>query len=142
MLRKLKTGLFLSLLSLPAFSAKLTETQCLALNAYHEARNQGAHGMAAVIDVTLNRYESKKYGNTICKVVFQHAQFSWTLQEQRSQFDIQSYQSAYQLAFWMIRGHYRGMTKGALWYHTTEVNPYWNKGKRITLRYKKHVFYS
>ena len=55
---------------------------CLALNIYHEARDQSTAGQLAVAQVTVNRVESKHYPNTVCDVVYQKGKsicaFSWT----------------------------------------------------------------
>lgn len=51
---------------------------CLALNIYHEARGEPLDGRIAVAQVTMNRVESKRYPNTVCEVVYQKSQFSWT----------------------------------------------------------------
>jgi len=55
------------------------EIKCLADNIYFEARNESVKGQVAVASVTKNRVKSKHYPNTICKVVWEHRQFSWTL---------------------------------------------------------------
>ena len=44
---------------------------CLALNVYHEAKNQDIDGMYAVADVVMNRVEDHRYPNTVCGVVKQ-----------------------------------------------------------------------
>lgn len=51
---------------------------CLALNVYHEARGEPLDGQVAVAQVTMNRVASKRYPNTVCEVVYQKSQFSWT----------------------------------------------------------------
>ena len=38
---------------------------CLALNAYHEARNQDIRGMVAVSQVVMNRVESDLYPDNV-----------------------------------------------------------------------------
>ena len=48
-----------------------TETECLAMNIYHEARSERTAGMWAVGDVTINRVKHASYPNTICGVVTQ-----------------------------------------------------------------------
>ena len=62
------------------------EVQCLAKNIYFEARNQDEYGKFGVAQVTLNRVDSPRFPNSICKVVFQPSklpkkrhlcQFSW-----------------------------------------------------------------
>lgn len=57
-----------------------TEVVCLAKNMYFEAANQGADGQRAVGLVTLMRVLSGKYPKSVCGVVYQHLQFSWTLE--------------------------------------------------------------
>lgn len=54
------------------------ELKCLTDNVYHEARGEGTEGMLAVARVTVNRKDSKRYPKTVCKVVYQPHQFSWT----------------------------------------------------------------
>ena len=47
------------------------ETQCLAMNVYHESRNQGTAGQIAVAHVTINRVKDSRFPNTVCGVVYQ-----------------------------------------------------------------------
>ena len=61
--------LFIVLVS--CFKAQADEVNCLALNIYHEARNQPFMGKLAVGFVTLNRVKSDNFPNTICEVVKQ-----------------------------------------------------------------------
>ena len=44
---------------------------CLALNTYHEAKNQSLVGQIATAQVVMNRVEDKRFPNTICEVVKQ-----------------------------------------------------------------------
>ena len=50
---------------------------CLAKNIFHEAGIESDIGKYAVAQVTLNRVASRKYPNSVCKVVLQRYQFSW-----------------------------------------------------------------
>ena len=45
--------------------------ECLAMNMYHEARNQGTAGVLAVTAVVLNRVHDDRFPDTICEVVEQ-----------------------------------------------------------------------
>lgn len=54
------------------------EVECLAKNIYFESRGENRVGQMAVAWVTLNRTEHKNWPSTICKVVYQPHQFSWT----------------------------------------------------------------
>ena len=49
---------------------------CMALNVYHEGRNQTELGQVAIAQVTMERAQ-QQYKN-VCTVVFEPAQFSWT----------------------------------------------------------------
>lgn len=51
---------------------------CLQQNLYFEARNISDLSMEAIAWVTLNRVDSTRYPDTICDVVWQRKQFSWT----------------------------------------------------------------
>lgn len=57
--------------------AELTDTECLALAMYHEARGEGTQGMKAVAFVIYNRMKSGRFPNSICQVVLQKSQFSF-----------------------------------------------------------------
>ena len=54
---------------------------CMALNIYHEAKNQSMLGQIAVGQVVMNRVEDRRFPNTVCEVVKQRkrgvCQFSW-----------------------------------------------------------------
>lgn len=96
----MKSFLFLTLITTAAYSALLTTTPdatdsenngtayteteaerelfCLVQNIYHEARGEDVQHQAAVAHVTLNRVASAHFPNTVCGVVWQSKQFSWT----------------------------------------------------------------
>lgn len=54
------------------------ELKCLTDNVYHEARGEDAQGHYAVIFATLGRVLDERYPKSICGVVHQRMQFSWT----------------------------------------------------------------
>ena len=54
------------------------ELRCLTDNVYHEARGEGAQGQYAVMFATLGRVLDKRFPNSICGVLHQRMQFSWT----------------------------------------------------------------
>lgn len=59
-------------------TASLTETECLALAMYHEARGEGTVGMKAIAFVIHNRVKSNLYPTSYCSVILQRSQFSFT----------------------------------------------------------------
>ncbi|MCJ8322923.1 MAG: cell wall hydrolase [Rhizobiales bacterium] len=62
----------------PKDSRNIREFKCFVDNVYFEARNQTETGKFAVAFVTLNRVNSEDFPNSICEVVWQPGQFSWT----------------------------------------------------------------
>lgn len=54
------------------------EITCLAQAVYYEARGEPLEGKKAVAIVTLNRKNNPKFPSTICGVVYQKGQYSWT----------------------------------------------------------------
>lgn len=49
---------------------------CLKQAVYHEARGEPIEGKVLVATVVLNRYQSNRYPNSVCGVVYQPKQFS------------------------------------------------------------------
>lgn len=64
----------------PASGFVANEIDCLARNIYFEARGESNQEQVSVGFVTLNRLASIHYPNTVCEVVYQPSQFSWTLE--------------------------------------------------------------
>ena len=50
---------------------------CLALNVYHEAKNQSFIGQVAVAQVVMNRVKDERYPNNVCDVVKQGLTYKW-----------------------------------------------------------------
>jgi N-acetylmuramoyl-L-alanine amidase len=113
-------------------SADLSENDlfCMVQNVYHEARDQSLLGQAAVAHVTLNRVRSAAYPASVCGVVWQPGQFSWT-EDGRS--DRMTDLDA-------LRGKSKDPTGGALNYYAHhKVRPNWAKaGYRFILG--EHTF--
>ncbi len=57
------------------------ELKCLTDNLYHEARGESLQGRYAVIFATLARTLDSRYPKSICGVVHQPWQFSWTMDQ-------------------------------------------------------------
>ena len=129
-------------ISLKTTSIKQKELNCLALNIYHEARGESTDGQIAVGNVTMNRVNSKKYPNSICKVVYQPSQFSWTLfkQDKIEKHD-KSWIKAKKMARNIILKKERNLIGKALFYHADYVDPYWNKDMTQVAMIDQHIFY-
>ena len=183
-MKKLLCTLLLSLLSSKAYSyTNVTDiidsdTFCMAINMYHEARNQGELGMRAVGHVVLNRQLSTKFPrridgkivvttangtaadkrakSTICDIVYDakldyhdnpikhQCNFSWYCDGLSDSIgDRESWRMALRIADQLIstRDKHYDFTDGALYYHTTEVEPYWLSAFEQTIIVRDHIFY-
>jgi|TARA_R100000988_G_C3952510_1_gene141853 N-acetylmuramoyl-L-alanine amidase len=151
----MKYWVILFLLFLACFKAKADEVECLALNIYHEARNQPTAGKLAVAQVTLNRVKHDRFPNTICGVVYQgyylnnnpikhKCQFSWWCDGKSDKpKEIESWNYALMLARHMHEGFFDNIdvVKDATHYHAVYVKPYWTKEKKKVKVIADHIFY-
>ena len=129
------------------------EVRCLALNIYFEARGEAQLGRFAVAAVTMNRVKSYKFPKTVCKVVWQRRQFSWTHDGKSDRpTDKKAWREARALAK-MVYSKYFGIqeiskgawdiTQGALHYYSISIpQPYWAKESRDSKTIGKHMFVS
>ena len=130
---------------------------CLALNTYHEAKNQSMVGQIAVAEVVMNRVADSRYPNTICEVVKQgpkykgsdvpvrhKCQFSWYCDGKNDEprKDSKEWFKAKEYARIVLSGRIvLDVTEGASHYHATYVKPSWAKTKTRTTRIESHIFY-
>ena len=119
-----------------------TQQRCLAKNIYHESRGEPFWGKVAVAQVTLNRVRSAQYSNTVCGVVYQHAQFSWTLDRTKRIREDDAWQEANKIAHAVLSGRLKLPNFNALYYHTHKVKPRWRKTKQVVATIGNHIFYS
>ena len=124
------------------------QTTCLAEAVYFEARGENLAGQAAVAEVILNRVASKKFPNTVCKVINQGSsrkfkcQFSYMCDGKSEKiYDRNSYERIVKLSWIMIMGSARVLTNGATYYHTSGVSPVWAKSLKKTNVIGRHIFY-
>ena len=134
---------------------------CLALNTYHEAKNQSMIGQIATAQVVMNRVEDRRFPNTVCEVVKQgptrpswedpnkeypirhRCQFSWYCDGKS---DVpkneKAWRKAQDVAFLVLYDKIKlDVTEGATHYHATYVKPAWAKTKKRTTQIEKHIFY-
>lgn len=124
----------------------ISDLECLAQNIYFEARNQSEKGQRAVAWVTLNRVDHKDYPDTICKVVWQHKQFSWTHDgKSDNPKEKRAWNKAKLIARTVLSLYkYRinlDPSDGALYYHANYVKPLWNTHYNLIVEIDNHVFY-
>ena len=129
---------------------------CLALNIYHEARDQPYIGQVAVAQVVMNRVADDRYPDDVCDVVFQGPTYSWKPDfpiRNRCQFswycdgksDKTPDQTAWEQALMIAQGVHTGniddFVEGATHYHATYVLPEWAESKTPVVQIDQHVFY-
>ena len=129
---------------------------CLALNIYHEARDQPFIGQVAVAQVVMNRVYDDRYPDSVCDVVKQGPTYSWKPDfpvRHRCQFswycDGKSDKPYEELAWAkslivadnVLSGRILDITYGATHYHARYVRPYWSKKLLKTVAYGSHKFY-
>jgi N-acetylmuramoyl-L-alanine amidase len=138
------------------------EIDCLALNIYHEARNQSVAGQYAVALVTLNRTLDYRYADTVCGVIRQgkhvpswkdptvmvpvrhQCQFSWYCDGKSDEImNVPLYRQIHALAKKIYYGYHNSIdiTNGATHYHSVAVNPHWRGEVIKTTKIDDHIFY-
>lgn len=114
------------------------------MNIYHEARGESTQGKMAVAAVTMNRVESKRYPNTICEVVWQRKQFSWTNLKVKyhSPTNFKAWETTIELAKLFMYGAAWSGVGEATHYHAVSVSPNWMDAEQLVARYGNHLFYT
>ena len=136
--------------------------KCLALNMYHEARDQGTAGKLAVSAVVINRVSDSRFPNTICEVIKQgptrkswrdpsvsypiknRCQFSWYCDGISDEVkDEKTYQKILDFARLIMHNdiQFVDITDGATHYHADYVKPDWAATKARTTEIGDHIFY-
>lgn len=121
-----------------------SELNCLATNIYHESKGEDFKGKLAVAYTTLNRVRNDLFPKTICSVVWQDNQFSWTeidgLTVDKQNVNWVHSKLAAIVAFYGLE---EDPTYGALFFHANYIGrPSWTKNMRITLKHGGHTFYT
>lgn len=122
--------------------------RCLSEAIYFEARGESLAGQVAVGEVILNRVDSRRYPNSVCKVVKQGAsnlnacQFSYNCDGKAEKIaERAAFERAGKIARALLDGQPRKLTKGATHYHATYVKPRWAKKLVKTAEIDAHIFY-
>lgn len=118
------------------------ELRCLATAVYFEARGEPVQGQIAVAEVILNRVENPAYPDSVCAVVHQSCQFSFTcdgLPETIA--EPLAYQRAGKIAKALMDGAPRTLTRGATHFHNQTVRPSWSSRFPRTAVIGTHAFY-
>jgi spore germination cell wall hydrolase CwlJ-like protein len=128
--------------SAPALQVAQSQENCLALNIYYEAGIENDIGKLAIANVTINRLQTRRWGDNICAVVYADSQFSWTSAGKRPKPSGPSWEESRQAARHIIEGKRIESLESALYYHASYVKPYWKKSTAKIRQIGKHIFYS
>lgn len=122
-------------------AADARQVDCLARNIYHESRGEPFWGQVAVAQVTLNRAKHKLWPSNLCAVVYQHAQFSWTLAQRKPVRDTKAWRESMIIARAVLRGTLHIPNFHATHFHTKQVKPRWHRSMQVVATIGNHIFY-
>ena len=129
---------------------------CLALNVYHESKNQSLIGQIAVAQVVMNRVKDKRFPNNVCDVVKQGLTYKWNPSipiRNKCQFSWYcdgksdkpregiAWEQAVTVAHGVYYGNLDDFGEGATHYHAHYVTPSWASTKTYITRIDDHIFY-
>jgi spore germination cell wall hydrolase CwlJ-like protein len=137
---------FVSIFSVTAcaeYEVASADEQCMVENVYHEARGESKAGQLAVMHVVMNRIRSVDYPNTICKVVWQNRQFSWT-QDGKSDImknHVLRWRTKLLVLDFFDKWKDFDNSYGATMYHASRITPFWADSYDKTIQIDNHIFY-
>lgn len=125
------------------------EWQCLTEALYFEARGESVSGIFAVAEVIVNRRDSAKFPNSVCKVISQGVrkgsracQFSYKCDGHSEVFrEKEAKALVAKIAQIVLDQRAPLLTDGATYYHANFVKPRWARKFTNTAVIGKHLFY-
>jgi N-acetylmuramoyl-L-alanine amidase len=112
---------------------------CLAEALYFEARSEPLDAQLLVAEVIYNRVESEEFPNTICEVVYQKNQFSWSKNPPEVK-EKELYLELVTLAGEVYWGYTELPGTEALYFHSGSRKGFF-KTRELIGRYGEHTFY-
>jgi len=131
---------------LPVEDQELQEDiYCGAQNIYFEAAAEPIEGMIAIADVTINRKKDTRWPDSICNVVWQNKQFSWTHDGKSDDIPLES---PYQIQLWSKVVYMfvialldeEDYSKCGTHYHNKYIEPWWSDKMDVTIIIGNHKF--
>jgi len=117
----------------------INELMCLSAIMFGEARGESDMGKVAVAYTAMNRKADPNYPKDICKIMKQPAQYDFL--KKKGMPEEYQYKYLYPIAKAVMEGKIDDPTRGAKWFHTKQIKPYWIKNKEIKLAVGNHIFY-
>jgi spore germination cell wall hydrolase CwlJ-like protein len=117
------------------------QLDCLAKNVYYESAVESDRGKLAVAQVTLNRLNDGRWGDTICEVVHRDGQFSWTDAKKKKRPSGERWYASQRVALSAVLGNKMKNLSTASHYHNKSVKPVWTRRMRKVGKIGDHTFY-
>lgn len=113
------------------------DERCLAVAVYYESRGEPLAGQAAVARVILNRVASGRFASSVCGVIRQPGQFSFS--HSATPPANADWRVAQTVAHAAMSGEASGPAADALYFHASYVAPAWGRARIATIGH--HIFY-
>ncbi len=131
------TSASVSCCSIPKGQSMGSALLCLSLAIYHEARGESTRGMFAVAEVVINRTEEME--KSICDVVYQSHQFSWTRRHGRNvPPDSEAWRKSKEIASQSLKTK-TNYTGGSLFFNTRSIGVRFGRSKKAEIG--NHIFF-
>jgi len=132
----------LAVSTLPAMGIDSEEMNCMSLNIYHEARGEPEHGQLLVAHVVMNRVDAAQWPDTVCGVVYQDKQFSWTHDNISDDTpNHRARQKSREIARQAMSGRGKRKVDGPTHYHASNIVPWWASKLEFMYGVGNHKFY-
>lgn len=127
----------------------ITAAMCLTAALYFEARGEDdVTGHFAVATVIMNRVDDPRWPSTVCKVIHQRSQFSYTqngvsndpYRHAKRPEDKEALELAELIAELVLNGERLSLT--STHFHAISVLPQWAKRFSKDAQYGRHIFYT
>jgi spore germination cell wall hydrolase CwlJ-like protein len=126
----------------PFKASSTRDLDCLTEAVYYEARGEGAAGQKAVAQVILNRVRHPAFPKSVCGVVYQGCQFSFSCNgAMRGRRDAGAWNRARGIATDALSGAVMAGVGNATHFHTVNVSPNWGPSLMRVGQVGLHIFY-
>tara|TARA_R110000772_G_scaffold10840_1_gene34326 strand:- start:43 stop:441 length:399 start_codon:yes stop_codon:yes gene_type:complete len=126
----------------------MTPLICLATAIFFEARGEPIDAQTLVAEVVVNRVHDDRYPDTVCDVVFEDKQFSFThdgksddMAKYDTFFDVEAQETSLSIAQEVLYNQEVTLTSSTH-YHTVHVEPDWSTVYTVDGIYGTHIFYT
>lgn len=125
----------------------MTPFMCMAVAIFFEARAEPVAGMEAVANVIINRVGDSRYPNTVCDVVWERKQYSFTHdgltddpEAHTGHQDKLAWVTSQEVAKEALQGNLLGIS--STHYHAINVKVYWAAHYKLDGLVGNHYFYT